>query len=151
MRLRHGKAGHDVAVEQRLQVALLLPGCAVQRQDFGIPGVGSGAAEDGRRPRATSEDFVHERELELPEPFAAELGRKMAGPQSLPLHLLAQGRYEGARLLILRVVHRPGAREQEIERLDFLAHEVGHPIELYLKIRIDSEIHMCNAPGRRLS
>ena len=39
-----------------------------------------------------AEDLVHERELDLAEPLAAELGRQVGGPQPAALDLLLEGR-----------------------------------------------------------
>ena len=141
LRLRHREARNDFAVEQRLQVALLLLRRAEQRQDFGIAGIGRGATEHRRRPRRAADDFVHERELELPVTFAAELRRQMTRPQPLSLHFVAQRLDRRARFLVLRVVHRARVRKQQIERLDLFAHERVHPIELLLEFGIDSEVH----------
>ena len=49
--LGHRVAGEDLAVEQRLEVALLLLGRAVVGDDLGVAGVGRLAAEHDRRPR----------------------------------------------------------------------------------------------------
>ena len=80
LRLGHRVAGEQLAVEQRLQVALLLLGGAVVGDDLGVAGVGRLAAEDDRRPRRPAEDLVQQRELEL----AVALARRARGRGAWP-------------------------------------------------------------------
>jgi hypothetical protein len=140
LRLGHREGGHDRALEQRLQVALLLLLGAVQGEDLGVAGVRGGRAEHRRRPGGPPEDLVHQRQLQLPVPLAAELGTEVTGPQSLLLHLLAQRVQDRPRRLVADVVGVSRAREEQVKRLAFLADEPGHPVELLLELRFGEEL-----------
>ncbi len=140
LRLGHREGGHDIALQQRLEVARLLRLGAVQREDLGVAGVGGGGAEDRRRPLRAAEDLIHQRQLELPEPLAAELRAEVAGPQALLLHLLPQRRQDRPRRLVLHVVGVTRAREQQVKGLALVAHERGHPVQLLLELGFCAEL-----------
>ena len=63
--LGHRVAGEDLAVEQRVEVLLLLLVGAVVGDDLGVAGVGGLAAEDDRGPLRAAQDLVQQRQLEL--------------------------------------------------------------------------------------
>ena len=81
VRFGHRVAREHLAVEQRLEVALLLLRRAVVGDDLRVAGVGRLAAEDDRRPLRPAEDLVQQRELELAVALATELGAEVRGPQ----------------------------------------------------------------------
>ena len=83
VRLGHRVAREALAVEQRLQVLLLLRLGAVVGDDLGVAGVGCGGAEHDRRPARRAEDLVDQRELQLAEALAAELGPEVRTPETL--------------------------------------------------------------------
>ena len=99
------KHDDDVAVEQRLEVLLLLLGRAVVREDLGVAGVGRLAAEHDRRPASTRPriSFISA-ELHLAVALAAELGAEVAGPQALRLHLFLERPDERVAALVLHVI-----------------------------------------------
>ena len=137
MRLGHRVAGTDLTIEERLQVAFLQRLCAVAGEDFRVAGVGRLTAEDRRCEAGAPEDFVHEAELQLAIPLAAEVGSEVTGPQAAVLHLpleRANDRHRGPIGLVVRIV------EDVVERLDFLADERVHPIELLLEPGVSFEI-----------
>ena len=101
--LGHRVAGEDLAVEQRLQVALLLLVGAVVGDDLGVAGVGRLAAEDDRRPLRPAEDLVEQRQLQLAVALAAELGAEVGGPQALRR---GPRSFSGSMILRSRVVER---------------------------------------------
>ena len=140
LRLGHREGGHDVALEQRLEVARLLLLGPVQREDLGVAGVGGGRAEHRRRPGRAAEDLVHQRQLELPVALAAQLGAEVAGPQALLLHLLAQRREDRPRCLVVHVVGVTRAREEQVKWLALVPHERGHPVELLLELGLGEEL-----------
>ena len=117
LRLGHREARHDLAVEQRLQVPVLLLLRAVVGEDLGVAGVGGLAAEHRRRPRRAAEDLVHQRELHLAVAEAAEVGAEVTGPQVLLLHLLLQ-RPDHLRVHGMGLVVDGVRAEREVERLD---------------------------------
>ncbi len=139
--LGHRVTGRDLAVEQRLEVALLLRRAAVVREDLGVAGVGGLAAEHRRCPARAAEDLVHQRELELAEAGASELGAQVARPQAALLHALLQRLQDRHRARVALVV---GAAEHVVERLDLVSHERVQPVELALELGLGLEV-----PGHR--
>src|SRR5690606_41516300 len=93
-----------------------------------------------------AEDLVEERELQLAEPGAAEVLVEEQRPEALVLHLLLERVDER---LQLGVTRPGGAREDEVERLDLVLAEVGHPVELLLELRIGGEVpcHASSLPS----
>ncbi len=91
VRLGHRVAREALAVEQRLEVLLLLLVGAVVGDDLGVAGVGRLAPEHDRRPLRPAEDLVEQRELELAVALAAELGAEVGRPQALAPDLLLEG------------------------------------------------------------
>lgn len=105
-------------------------------KDLRIAGVGRlGAEHDGSEARAT-EQFVHERELQLAVTLAAEMRPEMAGPQATRAHLGLQRPHQFHKA---RVVDVPLAAEQVVERLDFVLDEMIYPVELLLEIGVSGE------------
>ena len=136
--LGHRVAGEQLAVEQRLEVALLLLGRAVVGDDLGVAGVRRLAAEHDRRPLRPPQDLVQQGQLELAVALAAELGTEVGGPQPLAANLLLQGvddlaprPLEGLVLLV---------PPDEVERLDLLAHEPVSPVQLLLELGLGFEV-----------
>ena len=138
MRLGHRVAGEHLAVEQRLQVALLLLVGAVVGDDLGVAGVGRLAAEDDRRPLRAAEDLVQQRQLQLAVALAAELGTEVGRPQALGAHLVLERIDDAA----LAVIERDEllVREEIVERLDLLADELVGPVQLLLVLGIGLEV-----------
>ena len=82
VRLGHGKARHDLIVEQGCEKALFQFRRAVVGQYFAVARIrGLAAEDDGRKARAT-QYLVHEGELELTVAGAAQFRPQMAGPQA---------------------------------------------------------------------
>jgi hypothetical protein len=98
MGLGHRVAGEHLAVEQRLQVALLLLRGAVVGDDFRVARVRRLAPEHDRCPLRAAEDLVEQRELQLAVALAAELGEPLG---VLDEHLQRDPRFE-ARLRLAR-------------------------------------------------
>ena len=115
VRLGHREAREALAVEQRLEVQLLLLVGAVVGDDLGVAGVGGGGAEHDRRPVRAAEDLVDQRQLELAEALAAEFRAEVRGPQAARLDLLAQRADVDAEVALERVVRE--LRIQQVERL----------------------------------
>ena len=103
LRLGHRVAREALAVEQRLEVLLLLRLGAVVGDDLGVAGVGCGGAEHDRRPARRAEDLVDQRELELAEALAAELGTEVRTPETLGPHLVLHRPHQRAGLVVERV------------------------------------------------
>src|SRR5829696_4433021 len=121
---------------------------AEHSEDFGVTGVGRLTAEDDRTPRRSAEDLVDERELDLAVALAAEFGSEMACPQALFAHrglqrpdelgkLGRQRRIDGVLVLMSKV----------IERLDLVADECVHPVELCLELGSVLKSHMLFHPS----
>ena len=140
LRLGHREGGHDIALEQRVEVARLLLLGAVQGEDLGVAGVGGGGAENSRRPGRAAEDLVHQRQLQLTVALAAQFGAEVTGPQSLLLHLLPQRCQDRPRRLVVHVIRVTRAREEQVKGLALVAHERGHPVELLLELRLGEEL-----------
>ena len=145
MRFCHGERGDDGAVKQRLQVPAPLLRRAEQREDLRVAGVRRGRSEHSRCPVGTTEDLVHQGELELPVTRTAEFGPQMAGPQALRLHLLLKWGEDRPGRRVACVVQIAGRGEQQVKRLHLLADEPLHPVELLLELRLSTEL-----PHRRL-
>ncbi len=76
LRFGHGKAGNDIAIEQRLQVALLLRGGAVMGENFAVAGIRCLAAKDDTtKQRAASSSLIKRK---------AHLGHTLPPPSSGP-------------------------------------------------------------------
>ena len=147
--LGHAERRLQVPGQQRMQVALLLLLAAGQREDLRVAGVGRRVAERQRRDRAGAEDLVHQPELDLAEPLAAELGIEVRRPQAALADLLGERRDRALEPVVAELV------DQRLQRPDALAHELAHPVELLLKLGLCGEIpgHRGSAPepsaGRR--
>src|SRR5258708_39414625 len=130
VRLGHRVAREQLAVEQRLEVALLLLRRAVVGDDLGVAGVGRLRAEDSGGPRRPAQDLAEQRQLELAEALAPEFWAQVRRPQALAANLVLQ-RVDD---LALRVGHRHVllVREQVIERLDLFPDELVGPVQLPL-------------------
>ena len=134
LRLGHRERRAQVAVEQRIQVLVLLVLGARHGEDLGVARVGRGVAEHGRREHRAAEDLVHEAELDLAEALAAEVGRQVGGPQAALLDLLLERR-DGALEAVLAELLEDG-----LDRPDLLAHELAHPVELLLELGLRREV-----------
>ena len=98
-RLGEGERAGDLAAEVGPQPALLLRlGCAVGQQ-LHVPAVGCLHAEDRHRHHAAADDLRHQRQLQLPEPGAAELRIEERAPQTLRLHPVLQVALDGLPLV----------------------------------------------------
>ena len=146
LRLGHRKAGHDPAVEQRLQIPVLLRLGAEHRENFGVAGIRRRGPEHRRCPDRTADDFVHQAQLDLPIALAAQLGTEMTGPQSLLADLLLQGPQDRTRCLVLGVVDHRHRRKQHVEGIDLFTDKTIHPVQLGLKLRLGRKIPHAVAP-----
>jgi len=106
--------------------------------DLGVAGVRRLAAEHDGRPGRAAQDLVQERELQLAESLAAELGSEMRRPQALPPHLLLH-RVDGLPPLALER-RELQVGEGEVERLDLLPHELVGPVQLLLVVGFGFEV-----------
>ena len=142
LRFGHREARDDLVVEQRFQPLALLLGRAVVGEDLGVARVGCLTAEHDRRPRGPTQDLVEQPELHLAVALATELGPQMARPQSSLTNLFLQRSDQ-------RVAHRIGhvvaVLDDELQRLDLGAYELGHPVEFGLELRVRLEVpcHRC--------
>ena len=139
-----------LAVEQRLEVALLLLVGAVVGDDLGVAGVGGLGAEDDRGPLRAPEDLVHEGQLHLPVALASRArgrGGRPTGPGRGPA--ASAGRRSARRVSSSGWKARP--RQSRSMRLDLLAHEGVHPVELLpgTRARSRTPIPCCITPLRR--
>ena len=71
---------------------------------------------------------MHEAELDLAEALPAELLVEVRGPQPAFLDLLAQRLHGPHQLVPLELV------DESLERLDLLADELPHPIQVLLEL-----------------
>ena len=137
----HRKGGEDFAVEKRLQVAPLLVVGAEHGQNLGVAGVGRLAAENDGTPSCSAQDLVDEREFHLTVALTAKLGSEVACPQPLFAHPVLKwahdlGEFGGQR----RVDDVLALIGEVVERLDLVAHERVHPVELRLKLGVGAEV-----------
>ena len=130
--LGHREGAAELAVEQGLHPLLLLLLGPAHRQQFGVARVGCVVAEDRGRVDAAPEDLVHEPELHLTEPTPAELGLEMGGPQPLTPDLVLHRVGDAA--------ERVHVQLERLERLDLVAHEGTHPVQLRFELRLRAEI-----------
>jgi hypothetical protein len=137
VRLGHRITRGDLAIEQRLEIALLLLRSSIVGEDLGVARVGRLTAEDRRRPGGAPEDLVHQRELELAVALPAELLAEVTGPEPALLHLRLERLHHRARARVGLVVR---VAEYVVERLDLVAHECVDPVQLALKLRFGLEI-----------
>ena len=126
-RLGHREAAAQLAAQQRVHPALLLlRRCRRWRAARRCRSRAPGCRRSPRRVAALAEDLVHQPELDLAEPAAAELRRQVRGPQALLLDLLLERRGD------------PGeGRPVQVERLqrdDLVADEAAHPLQLLLEL-----------------
>ena len=142
----HRVTGEQLAVQQGAQVALLLLGGAVVRDDLGVAGVGGLASEDDRRPLRSTEDLVEQCQLQLAVALAAELWAEMRGPQPLLANLLLQRVDDLAARLGERSELQ--VRPDEVEWFDLIAHECVRPVQQLLVVRVGLEIpHAASLPS----
>ena len=140
--LGHGVTGEDLAVEQRLEVLLLLVFGAVVGDDLGIAGVGGLGPEHDGRPGRHAEDLVEQGQLDLAVALAAELGTQVGGPQVVVPHLLLHRIDDGPQLIVQGMELL--VRVEDVERLDLVGDELACPVQLRLELRFGGEI-----PGHR--
>ena len=108
------------------------------RENFGVARIGRLASEHDRRIGRAPEDLVHQSELDLPVSLPAELRPEVAGPQLALFDFGLQRPHERVALRIAHVIRM--AVEDELERLDLLAHEFFDPVELLLELRLSFKI-----------
>ena len=132
--LGHGERRLEIAGEQRMEIALLLLRGPREREDLGVARVRRGVAERQRGDGRAAEDLVHQAELHLAEALTPEFRVEMGGPQALGSDLVLHRRQRP---------HQPVEAElvdQRLQRPDPLPHEVPHPDELALEVRIGGEV-----------
>ncbi len=137
LRLGHRVRRPHLLVEHRREPTLLLLVGAVGREHLHVPGVGRRGPEHLRGRRVATEDLVQQTELELAVARTAEVLVEEDGPQPLVLDLVLERLDQGPDLRVLRA-DRVG--EHVAERLDLLAAELLHPVELLLEFRIGREV-----------
>ena len=129
LRLRHREARADLAVEQRLEPALLLRVGAVLGEDLHVAGVGRRAVEDHRRDAAAAHLLAEHPVLPVGEPGAEAVVRQEQVPEALGLGALAQLDQD------LGVGNaRPDLGIERLDRLaldgvDVLLHELPDPVQ----------------------
>src|SRR3984893_4218064 len=123
-----------------MEEAVLLFGGARNREDLGVARVGRLAAERIRREERGPEDLVHQPELQLAEALAAELGVEVCGPQPALLDPLLQRSVDPVEPGLIELAH------DRLQGPDLLAHELAHPVELLLKLRLRREIPRHHSP-----
>ena len=138
MGLGHRVAREALAVEQRLEVLRLLLVGAVVGDDLGVAGVRRLGAEHDRRPARPTEDLVHERQLQLAEPLAPELGAEVRGPEATVADLLLE-RIDDPPALVVEGGELEPAPEQ-VERFHLLAHEGLDPVQVLLELGLGLEV-----------
>ena len=145
MWFRHRVRGEAFPVEQRLQVARFLLGSAVVGDDFGVAGVGRLTSEHERRPHRPAEDLVQQCQLQLAVALAAQLRPEVSGPEPAAPYFLPQRFDDPASLIVQR--NELQVREDQIEWLDLLAHEIVRPLQLLLVIGFSFETpdHPCSS------
>ena len=150
LRFGHRVTRRDLPVQQRLQITPLLLLGAEHRDDLRVAGIRRLRAEHRRRPPRTADDLVEQSELHLAETLPAEIRAQMRRPQSLILDLLLQRPQHPHQFRVLLVVR---IQRCQIERFEFVAHELLHPVELALILRVGLEVPHVPQPlmfrGRR--
>ena len=139
LRLGHREAGHDLTLEQRLEVVLLLLVGAVVRQDLGVACVRGLGAEDPPAPApGCAQLLVEQRQLDLAVALAAQLRAQVRRPQLLVAHGLLHRVDDGPLLrgLLLVDVVRP----DELERRDVVLDELLDPVQLLLELGVGTEV-----------
>ena len=127
--LGHREAGADLAVEQRLQPALLLLLGAVLGEDLHVAGVGGGAVEDGRRDAAATHQLAEHPVLPVGQAGAEALVGEEQVPEPLGPGALAQldhdlGVRDARAHLVVERLHRLA-----LDGIDVLLHELANPVE----------------------
>ena len=140
--LGHRERGPDLAVEQRVEPALLLLVGARERDDLAVTRVGCLAAEHGWRVDRRAEDLVHQPELDLPEALAAELRREVRSPQAPLPHPLLERRADPVELRLGDLV-RDRLDRPDLSRTNARIHS-----SCSLELRLGREIpgHGCTTP-----
>ena len=144
--LGHREAGVDLAVQERLEVLLLLFRRAVVGENLAVTAVRRLAAEHHRPALGATDDLVEERKLHLAITGTTEVGPKVAGPQTAGTNLRLQRRDHPLANGIAAVVR---VLDDEVERLELLADEIVHPIKfrLVLRIRLELVTHRAVLPN----
>ena len=143
LRLGHREAGADLAVEQRLEPALLLLVRAVLGEDLHVAGVGRRAVEDHRRDPAAAHQLAEHPVLPVGEPGAEAVVRQEQVPEALGLGALAQVdqdlgvRDARADLLVERLDRLP------LHGIDVLLHELADAIQ-----ELGDSVRRCKIHGR---
>ena len=147
VRFGHRVGGEHLAVEQRLEIALLLLGSPVVGDDLGVAGVRRLTAEHDRRPLRPTEDLVEQCQLQLAVTLTAQLRTEMGSPQPLTPHLVLQRVDDLAPGPVQR--HELLVRKHEVERLDLGTNELVSPVELLLVLGVGFKIpcHCGLPPG----
>src|SRR6267142_5090324 len=149
LRLGHRERRNDLVVEQRLQKTLLLIGRPIMRENLGVARIRRLASKNNRRESRAAQDFVHQRELDLPIALPAKLWSEMTRPQFALAHLGLQRPHQLVSFRIANVVRMP---EHVVERLNFLAHELIDPVEVLLELGLGFKIptHSCSSNCRAI-
>src|SRR5487761_718 len=101
-------------------------------EHLGVARVGCLVAKDDGAPHRGALDLVHQPQLYLAVTLASELRRKVRGPELLLLDLLLQGPDRAHEPLLVRLEY--------LERVNLVAHEAPHPLELGLELRFGRKI-----------
>ncbi|MCY1454223.1 hypothetical protein D9M71_712750 [compost metagenome] len=133
----HGEAGHDVTVEQGLQVTLLLRRGAVVRKDFAVTRVRRLAAKYNRTEQRAPENLIDQGQAHLAITGAPQFRPQMTRPQFARLDLRLQ-RFD--QLLEQRIMDVPRPAQHMIDGFDFGADEPIDPVQLHLKFRVGLKV-----------
>ena len=139
-RLGERERAGDLAAEVGPQPAFLLGVGRTVGQQLHVPAVGGLHAEDRHRHHAAADDLRHQRQLELPEPGAAELRVEERAPHPLRLHLVLQVALDDLPLVRGQLV------EDRLEGDQLAVDERPHPDELLLELRFRLEIPRHRVP-----
>ncbi len=97
-----------------------------------LPAVGGVVAEDHRSVERLAEDLVHQPQVHLAESRAAELGRRCAAHSPRRADLVLERADERDERVVAKV--------ERLEREHLLAHELTHPHQLRLELRVRREV-----------
>lgn len=125
--LCHREAAAQLTGQQGLHPPLLLKIVTAEREQLCVAGVRRVIAEDRRCEHALTEDLVHQAQLELTEPTAAELRLEMSRPQALVPNLLLE--------LVGVLCEGRFAEVGDLQRDDLFTDEGPHPFELLRELR----------------
>src|SRR5262249_20678022 len=121
-----------------LQIPFLLLIGAEHGEDFGVATVRSLATEHNGTESGSTELLIDIREFDRTEALAAQVSRQVRRPQPRLFDILLQATDQFPQRYVLDVIGRVLVVIVDIfERIDPVADEGLHPVELLLEVRID--------------